>query len=124
MAKKQRIVLANSSLLVRDLLKKVIGKKPGLEIVSNVEDYTELPEILETTEADWGIILLPPNGEVPEIINQVIEEQTSMRFLLMDVDGSHVRMIYRKPQEVPLDEQNLQDILELLRKDRIERRYA
>lgn len=124
MAAGQRIILVNSSRIVGDMLKKVIGKTPGLEIVSNTEDIAKLPEIVEQVEADWAIVLLPPDDQVPKIVQQVITEQISMRFLLMGVDGSHVRMMYNEPHEVPLDEKNLADLLELLRMDHLERIQA
>jgi hypothetical protein len=124
MAAGQRIILVNSSRIVGDMLKKVIGKTPGLEIVSNIEDIAKLPEIVEQVEADWAIVLLPPDDQVPKIVQHVITEQISMRFLLMGVDGSHVRMMYNEPHEVPLDEKNLADLLELLRMDHLERIQA
>lgn len=113
----KKIILANSGRLVRDLLKKVIGRTPGLEIVSEVDDLVELPDIVRRTKADWAIILLSPDGRVPDQVEQTIKEQPSMRFLLMGVDGSHARMMWNEPHEVPLDEKNLQDLLELLRQE-------
>lgn len=117
----QRIVIGNHSRLVRGMLEKVIRKTPGLEIIANVNDLAELPEVLERVDADWGIILLPPNGKVPNLVKKVVREQGSMRFLLMGVDGSHVRLMYNEPHEVTLDDKNLQDLLDLLLKNQIER---
>lgn len=113
----RRIILANSSRLVRDLIKKVIGKTPGLEIVSEVEDISEFPDTVRRKEADWAIVLLSPEEQVPDLVEQVIQEQPSMRFLLMGVDGSHARMKWNEPHEVPLHEKSLQDLLDLLRQE-------
>lgn len=124
MTTQQRIILVNSSRLVRGMLKKVIGKTPGLQIVSNVEDLTKFPEIVSQTEADWAIVLLPPDEQVPDLVKKVIEEQISMRFLLMGVDGSHVRMMSNKQHEISLDEKSLQDLLGLLQKNQPERIQA
>lgn len=121
MVTQHRIILVNHSRLMRDLLEKVISKSPGLEIVANVEDISELPYVLEQIEANWGIIILPPNGRVPDLVYQIVKEQGRMHFLLMDVDGSHVRMMYSEPYQVSLDNKSLPDLLNLLHQDQFER---
>jgi DNA-binding NarL/FixJ family response regulator len=117
MARQRKIILANNSRFVRDMLKKVIAKSPGLEIVSEIEDLAELPARARQAQADWAIVLLSPDEEVPELVEKVIREQPTMRFLLMGVDGSHARMKWSEPREVPLDEKNLSELLDLLRQE-------
>lgn len=120
----KRIILANSSRLVRDMLKKAINKTPGLELVSNIENLADFPNVLRQVEADWAIVLLPPDERVPELVAKAINEHQSMRFLLMGVDGSHARMMWNEPHEVALDKKNLQELLRLLRQDQTERIQA
>ena len=122
--KTKRIILANSSRLVRDMLEKAIRKTPGLELVSNIENLADFPEALRQTEADWAIVLLPPDEQIPDMVEKAINEHQSMRFLLMGVDGSHARMMWNEPHEVALDEKNLQELLGLLRQDQPERIQA
>lgn len=114
----QRIILVNNAPLVRGLLKKVIDNTPGLEIIMEIEDLTEFQESVKRADADWAIVLLSPDERVPDLVEQVIREQPSMRFLLMDEDGSHVRMKWNEPHEVPLDEKNLAELLALLGQER------
>lgn len=121
MRKMQRIIIVNNSRLVGDMMQKVIGKSPGLKVVSNIEELKDFPETVKETEADWAIILLSPDDGVPELVKKVLQEEISMRFLLMGVDGSHVRILYNKPHEVPLDKVDLQEILVLLHQDQPER---
>lgn len=122
----QRIILVNNATLVRGLLKKVIDKTPGLEIIMEIEDLAEFQESVKRADADWAIVLLSPDERVPDLVEQVIREQPSMRFLLMDEDGSHVRMKWNEPHEVPLDEKNLAELLALLgqeqQQDKLEER--
>jgi DNA-binding NarL/FixJ family response regulator len=115
---KQRIILVNESRLMRDMLKKVINKSPGLEIVIELTDLADLPETARQIEAEWAIVLLPPDQQVPDLVEQVVKEQQSMRFLLMGVDGSHARMKWNEPHEVPLDEKNLNELLDVLRQEK------
>lgn len=121
---KQRIILVNNSRLMRDMLKRVISKTEGLEIVSDLDDLAEFPEAVKRIKADWAIVLLPPDEGIPDLVEQVINEQPSMRFLLMGVDGSHARIKWNEPHEVPLDKKNLQELLALLQTDRQERILA
>ena len=121
---KQIIILVNNSRLMRDMLKRVISKTEGLEIVSDLDDLAEFPEAVKRMEADWAIVLLPPDEGIPGLVEQVINEQPSMRFLLMGVDGSHARIKWNEPHEVPLDKKNLQELLALLQTDRQERILA
>jgi DNA-binding NarL/FixJ family response regulator len=117
----QRIILVNNAQLMHEMLKRVIDKSPGLEIVSEVDELIELPDTLRSTETDWAIVLLDPDEGIPELVEQIISEQTSMRFLLMGVDGSHARMMWNEPHEVPLDEKNLLELLAILRTNQQER---
>jgi DNA-binding NarL/FixJ family response regulator len=120
----KRIVLANSSRLVRDMLEKAIKKTPGLELVSNLENLAEFPEALSQTGADWAIVLLPPDEQVPDLVREAINDHQAMRFLLMGVDGSHARMMWNEPHEVALEEKNLKELLGLLSQDQPERIQA
>lgn len=117
----QKVVLVKKTCLMGDMLKRVISKTAGLEVVSDVEDLAEFPEIARRTQAELAIVLLHPDEQIPELVEQVIKEHSSMRFLLMGVDGSHPRLKWNEPHEVPLDEKNLQELLALLCKGQPER---
>jgi len=117
----QKIILVNNSRFVGDILKNVIGKAAGFEIVAELEDITEFPETAECVDANLAIVVLPPDDQAPELVEQVIRQQSSMRFLLMGVDGSHARLKWNEPHEVPLDEKNLQELLALLNQGQPER---
>jgi DNA-binding NarL/FixJ family response regulator len=117
----QKIILVNNSRFVGDILKNVIGKAAGFEIVAELKDITEFPETAECVDANLAIVVLPPDDQAPELVEQVIRQQSSMRFLLMGVDGSHARLKWNEPHEVPLDEKNLQELLALLNQGQPER---
>ena len=93
-----------------------IDKAPGLEIVAIVTDLSDYPSIARRTNADWTILLLDLDEDVPEIVQQVLEHQASMRLLMMTIDGSHVRMRWIEPHERSLDGKSLDDLLAILQK--------
>jgi hypothetical protein len=124
METRQQIILVNLSNLVRDMLEKVINKTPGLEVTANEDELVKLPKILKRVQADWVIVLLPPDGQVPDLVKQAVREHVSTHFLLMGVDGSRVRLMHSKPREIPLGDKNLPYILDLLHEEQFERIQA
>lgn len=115
--KEQSIILLDKSRLVRSMLRRVIDKAPGLQIIAEVEDLSEYPDVARQTGADWTILLLDPDEEVPHIVEQVLYHQSSMRLLVMAIDGSQVRMRWFEPHEVVLSDKSLEDLLSILRTD-------
>jgi hypothetical protein len=99
------------------MLRRVIDKDPGLQIVAEVQDLSEYPEVARQIRADWTILLLDPDEEVPEIVQQVHNHHASMRLLVMAVDGSQVRMRWIEPHETSLNDKSLDDLLTILRTD-------
>jgi hypothetical protein len=97
------------------MLRRVIDKASGLKIVANIDELTEFPEVARQTNADWTILLLEPDEEVPEIVEQALNNQSSMRLLVMAVDGSQVSMKWTGPHEKPLTDKSLEDLLTILR---------
>lgn len=113
----QSIILLDNSRLVRDMFRRVIKKAPGLQIIAEVEDVSDFPNIARQTNADWTILLLDPDEEVPTIVEQTLNHQTSMRLLVMAVDGSQVRMRWIEPHEIYLNDKSLEELLTILRQD-------
>jgi hypothetical protein len=102
------------------MLSRVIDKAPGLQVVAELQDLSKYPDVVRQTGADWTILLLDPDEQVPEIVEQVLNQQPSMRLLVMAVDGSQVRMRWIEPHEISLDDKSLDDLLTILRRDVVE----
>ena len=79
-----------------------------------MEDLSDYPAVVRETGADWTILLHDPENEVPRIVEQVLIKQSSMRLLLMSVDGSQVCMRWNEPHELPLNDSNLEELLAIL----------
>jgi hypothetical protein len=103
------------------MFNKVIEKTAGLEIVSHIDDLNDFSEAIKHTKAEWAIVFLQPEEQVPEIVDQIIQEQSSMRFLILGMDGSHARMLWHEIRELPLEEKNLQELLSLIRMEKQEK---
>ena len=114
----QRIILVNSSCLLLDMFNKVIEKTAGLEIVSHIDDLNDFSEAIKHTKAEWAIVFLSPEEQVPELVDQIIQEQSSMRFLIMGTDGSHAHMRWNEIRKLPLEEKNLQELLSIIQMEK------
>jgi chemotaxis response regulator CheB len=61
----QRIVLANGSRLMRDMLKRILYKPDHLEAVREVIDPKELPSVIEHIQPEWVILSISFDNGVP-----------------------------------------------------------
>jgi hypothetical protein len=89
----RRIILADGSRFLRDILRKVIEKTPGLQVVGEVSDFSNLPATLRQTNAEWIVFSLPPHLHIPhELKAALLKEFPSVRILDFYTDGSQVRV--------------------------------
>lgn len=92
MAAVHRVVLANDSLLLRGMLKRVFSRVPNLEVVGEIADLAKLLTLVESTDPEWAIVPLSPDGSMPDIIDTALKKHSSVHFLGMTTDGSRARM--------------------------------
>lgn len=119
--KKKSIILVDNSPLVSGMLRRVIDDVGDLEIVAEVEDISQYPAIAQQMQAGWTILLIDPDEEVPQIVEQVLSQQPAMRLLVMSVDGSQVRMKWIEPHEISLNDRSLEELLGILQENQVNR---
>lgn len=110
----QRIVLANGSRLLRDMLKRIIFKSEHLEIVREVTDQTELPSVIEHTNPEWVILSLSFDNGVPAWVDTFMAAHPSVRFMALAADGSKIKMKWLEVHEQELNGLSLNDLLQIL----------
>jgi DNA-binding NarL/FixJ family response regulator len=98
----QRVILAHDTRFLRSTLKRLIAKSPRLEVVAEVDQIENLPAQLQATPADWLILSLPENGDLPAAVLEVLQRQPDMRVLAVAGDGSRMRLewIERRDREI------------------------
>ena len=109
-----RIILTNGSRLLHDMLKRAIDKRDRIEIVAEVEDFDAFPQVASEVDADWVYLLLPPGEEVPDLIEESVNESISMDLLVMSTDGSKVCIRQRGQDECDLEADEMEQIFVLL----------
>jgi chemotaxis response regulator CheB len=110
----QRIVLANGSRLMRDMLKRILFKSDSLEVVREVVDQKELPSIIEHTQPEWVILSLSFDNDIPAWVDGYMASHPSVRFLALAADGSRIKMKWLEVHEQELDGLSLNDLLKVL----------
>ena len=110
----QSIILLNNSRLIRDMLRRVINKIQGLKLVAEVEKISDYPAIAQRVCADWTILLLDPEENIPVAVEQVIDHQSSMRLMAMAIDGSRVLVKYSGTNAMSLNDKSLLELLQIL----------
>lgn len=112
----RRIILANGSRFLRDMLKRVIEKVPDLRVVGEVTDLARLSSAILQTDAQWVIVSRPPNGKLPEVVESLLLKHPLVRILSVATDGSQVRMKWLESHEQVLDGSSLDELIAILRR--------
>ncbi len=110
----QRIVLANGSRLLRDMLKRIMFKSDQLEVVREVADQKELPSVIENTDPQWVIVSLSFDNVIPPWVDTFMVSHPSVRFMGFASDGSKVKMKWLEVHEQDLDELSLNELIHIL----------
>ena len=65
----QRIILTNSSRLVREMLNRILLKTNHFNVIQEISDYKNLSAAIEQYDADWVILSLPQEGRTLDWID-------------------------------------------------------
>ena len=109
-----RIILANGSRFLHDMLKRVIEKTPDLQVVGEVTELARLPAAMVQIDAEWVVVPLSPDGKIPQVVESWLTAHPSVRVLAVATDGSQLRMKWLESHEEALDDLSLDELIEIL----------
>ncbi len=112
----KRVILANSSRLLREMLARVIAKAGHLEVVQEVPTHEELPSAIERFDPEWVIISLPFHNSLHGSIDACMAEYPAVRFILLSADNSSIKK-WRASYEEDLTNVSLKDFIQILERD-------
>ncbi len=110
----QRIILANGSRLLRDMLKRILFKSHHFDVVREVTDQRELPSAIEHTQPEWVILSLSFDNGLPAWVDAFMVSHPSVRFMAVAADGSTVKMKWLEVHEQELNGLSLNDLIRIL----------
>jgi DNA-binding NarL/FixJ family response regulator len=111
----RRIILAHVPRFLREMLERAFANTPGLRIVAEVAELSEVSEAIAQTGAQWVIVSLPPIGELATTAEHLLATHPSIRLVNVATDGSHVTMQWVEPREQTLDEFSMNELIALMR---------
>ncbi|RPI86398.1 MAG: DNA-binding response regulator [Chloroflexi bacterium] len=115
----KRIILANNSRLLREMLRHVLGKADGLEIVQESPGGEEIPSAIEKFDPEWVILSLPSNGYSRDCLETCMAQYPGVRFILLSPGNNAIRIRMRGQAafEEDLSNLSLRDFIHVLAKD-------
>jgi len=114
MSSVQRIILVNSSRLLREMLHVIFCKAEHLQIVREVSDEEDLPSAIEELEAEWLVISLPLDKGLPDWVDHYISKRPFIRLLAVSTDSTTVKMKWLEPHEENVEDLSLDDLIHIL----------
>lgn len=108
-----KIILANDSRLLREMLRRVLTRSPQLEIVAEIEDLHQLEFLLAQTRANWIIVSLTPEGEFPGTVRDLLRDHSTAHVLAIATDASTVKLLHMEPSERQVEVYSAEEILGL-----------
>jgi chemotaxis response regulator CheB len=110
----QRIVLANGSRLMRDMLRRILFKSDHLEVIREVIDQKELPSVIEHTQPEWVILSLNFDNGIPAWVDGFMAGHPSVRFMALAADGSKIKLKWLEVHEQELNGLSLNELIRIL----------
>lgn len=110
----QRIILANNSRLLREMLSRILLKSDRLEVVQEVDDQTQLPAAIEQENAEWVIVSLPLGASIPGWAHTYLQTHPFTRIMAVSADGSMIKMKWFESHEAEFTDLTLKDLIHIL----------
>ena len=110
----QQIVLANTSRLLRDMLKRIIDQTSDLKLLGEITDQRDLQSVIENSDPQWVILSLPYDNDIPAWVEGYLAQHPSVRFMAISSDGSKIKVKWLEIHEQALDGITLHDLHSIL----------
>ncbi len=114
---RKRVILANGSRLLREMLQRVINKADNLEVVQEIPNHEDLSSAIERLSPEWVIISLPLTNSDPGWVEACITEYPAIRFILLSADHRSIKIKWQSSYEEDLTNVSLKDFIQILEKD-------
>lgn len=84
MDKSIRILVANRPKLMRELLLGTLADQPWIEVIGEVTDDSEIPELVHKTSPDLLVIATDEPGKRPWICDSLLQLHPELRIIAVD----------------------------------------
>lgn len=112
MVSTRRVILADGSRLLREMLHHAINKADHLEVVGEVTDYKDILGAIEKFDPEWVIV----STSFSDRFYSSVHENPSVRFLFLSPDKNEIKK-WQASYEENYSGLSLKDFIYLLEKD-------
>ena len=113
----KRVILANNSRLLREMLQRVIKKADRLEVVQEIPDQRSLSSAIERLTPEWVIVSSPQGGSSEHGLNGFESQHPSVRYIVFSSDHSSIKLRSQDCSEEDLSGLSLDDFIHVLERD-------
>jgi DNA-binding NarL/FixJ family response regulator len=114
-----RIVLATQAHLLHGMLKQVLEKAPGLEVVGETEQTDEIIDLVEKIHPNWVIVSLPPNDEIPQSLIELLTKEPMMAVMAISDDATRFKVKWPDQPEAIFAGVSLETMISILNEQTI-----
>lgn len=100
MAGKSRVVIANSTRAMRDMLFDAIRQQSDISVVAEVSDSALILTVCELMAADCVVVPLERGGVPTKLCNQVLRKYPQMRVVALTATSDIVALCWRSGKDV------------------------
>jgi hypothetical protein len=117
MMSRKRVILANGSRLLREMLHRTLDKADQLEVVQEIPDWEGLPSALERFDPAWVIVTQPYGVPPHNPIDSCLAEYPSVRFIFLSPSENNIKMKWQTFHEEEYSDLSLKEFIHILQKD-------
>ena len=114
---RKRVILANGSRLLREVLHHAINKAHQLEVVQEIPDWEGLHPALERFDPEWVIVAQPYAHPLHQRIDSCMEEYPSVGFIFLSPGQNHITMKWQTSREEEYSDLSLKEFIHILERD-------
>lgn len=112
----RRVILALKPRLLRDMLRRALENVHGVQIVGEYTDRASLLAAVARSEAQWVIVSLPTDDEMPAVVDFLRTANPRLSVLAVALDGSRTRLYAHERYNEELNGMSLDDLVAVLQR--------
>ena len=113
----KRIILADGSRLVREMLHRALDKADRLEVVQELHEYGDLPSAIRRFDPAWVILSFSYNEKTHGWLDACMEDHPCVRFIFLSPSQNHIKMMWQTSYEEEYANLSLNEFIDILERD-------
>jgi chemotaxis response regulator CheB len=117
MAPTKRVILADGSRLLREMLHRVLDKANHLKVVQELPDSAGLCSAIHRFDPEWVILSRPYNQHAHAWLSSCMEDHPAVRFIFLSANHKYIKMKSQMSYEEDFLDLSLQEFIHILERD-------